>query len=87
MKYKKEYKRVVNRFAITPISIYGERRWLEWCYIEQARDSAGVWYDREFTTAPFFNMYRESSESFGNVLRKKLFALRDNYTMGRKGNN
>ena len=53
MRYRKRLKRVVKRFAIFPIKICGEYRWLETVYIVQRYNEYSPlqkWYNREFTT-------------------------------------
>lgn len=43
-------KRIVTRFALFPIKIQGEVRWLELCKIEQDA------YDTDFYTYPWHNI-------------------------------
>lgn len=62
----------MKRFALLPIVICGEGRWLEWCYIEQSRDAEQRWCNREFTFDFFYEEYMKKSDSFGNVVRRML---------------
>lgn len=53
MQYRCRFKRVVRKFAIFPIVISGDYRWLETVYIVQRYDFNAVflkWYNCEFTT-------------------------------------
>lgn len=55
MRWHKPYhakKRVIKRFALLPIGIRGEWRWLEICYIKQRYDfKSGTWFNEEFVEA------------------------------------
>ena len=42
--------RIVRRFALFPIGIDGEYRWLETCYIKQKYSYVLSWYNVEFST-------------------------------------
>lgn len=53
MRYRRRFKRIIRKFAIFPIVICGEYRWLETAYIVQRYNHYAVfikWYDSEFTT-------------------------------------
>ena len=57
--------RVVRKFALFPIRIYNERRWLESCYIKQEYNLWGnCWLNVEFLT-------KEEAESVVKKLRGK----------------
>ena len=51
--------RVIKRFALFPIGIKGEYRWLETCYIKQRYSSILSWYNEEFFT-------KEEAERYEN---------------------
>lgn len=69
MRWTRKYERIIKRFALLPICIYGDCRWLEWVYIKQKNvpdDYFGIytWRNRDFAT-------REEYETYKQDLRRK----------------
>ena len=50
MKWKKRKYRYIRRFALFPIKIRSEYRWLEIVYIEQHRNWLDCWENLQFIT-------------------------------------
>lgn len=55
--------RIIKRFAIIPIEVKDEVRWLEWCYIKQEYCCGyceGWWNSIKFVTEDDYERYKES---------------------------
>lgn len=60
MRWFKEYSRVVRRFAIFPITIMDETRWLEIVYLRQRYYKLSyMWGNTEFVTKEDYISYRK----------------------------
>ena len=60
MRWVKKYDRIVKTFALFPIRIHMEWRWLEMVYIKQHRHwgNGDFWIDDEFTTKEEYKEWR-----------------------------
>lgn len=64
MRWTRKYERIIKRFALFPIRIYGDYRWLEWVYIKQKNvpdDYFGIytWCNRDFATRWEYETYKQ----------------------------
>lgn len=60
--HKNGDRKIVRRFALIPISINGEHRWLETCYIElvYACNWCEGWFFEHFVTKEDYENYRKN---------------------------
>ena len=72
MKWKREYRRIIKRFAFLPIEINGDFVWLETTYIRQ-KFYQGIlcswWEDIEFVTKEDYKEYRKGKKDEQNQLQ------------------
>lgn len=65
--------RIIKRFAIFPIEVNRENRWLEWCYVKQEYYQPrlitmdGYWKSIKFVTEEDYDQYKESLYKDANV--------------------
>ena len=65
MKWEKQYHRTIKRFAIFPVCIDDEYRWLEMVYIEQ-KLCRGFWHDwwedKSFVSKSEYLQYKQEKK-------------------------
>ena len=64
MKWVKRTRRCIKYFALLPIKIGYEYRWLEVVYIYQTRNYYDLWNDRRFITKEEYLGYRGNKNAY-----------------------